>query len=136
MRGCGWLKQNIIVKPQEIRIGNFVSFFNNDILKVSAVFENGIHDKHYNGYEYNDIHPIPLNEKWLLDFGFKEEEKNLFTLRQSPIIFNVHKNLISNEFMIRMVTNYSFLVENVHHLQNLFFEIAKQELKLKKENGL
>ena len=55
------------MKPQEIRIGNFVSFFNNDILKV---------------------------------------------------------------------TNYSFLVENVHHLQNLFFEIAKQELKLKKENGL
>ena len=52
------------MKPQEIRIGNFVSFFNNDILKASAVFE------------------------------------------------------------------------NVHHLQNLFFEIAKQELKLKKENGL
>ena len=36
----------------------------------------------------------------------------------------------------RIGTNYSFLVENVHHLQNLFFEIAKQELKLKKENGL
>ena len=112
----------------ELRIGNLISYFNNDVLKVSAVFENGIHDEHYNGYDYNDIHPILLTDEWLLKCGFAKEDENNFILHQNNIYFRVHRNLITGEFMCKLVANYSFLIKSVHKLQNLYFSITNREL--------
>ena len=81
--------------------------------------------------KYFDLQPIELTDEWLSKFSFVEETKNEFTLRQHPIIFKIHRNLITGEFMCRLDVNYSFLVKTVHELQNLFFAISKQELELK-----
>lgn len=83
--------------------------------------------------KYFDLAPIELTEEWLTNFGFVEETKNEFILRQHPIIFNIHRNLITGEFMSRINPNYSILVKYVHELQNLFFALTKRELELKKE---
>lgn len=116
------------LSANELRIGNLISYFNNDVLKVSAVFENGIHDEQYNGYEYNDIHPILLTDEWLSKCGFAKEDENNFILHQNNIYFRVHRNLISGEFMCKLVNNYSFLIKSVHNLQNLYFSITNVEL--------
>lgn len=91
---------------------------------LKAVFENNIQET---------VEPLPLTEEWLNKFGFVEESENDFTLRQSPMVFTIHRNLITKQFMCRMEINYSFLVETVHELQNLFFAITKQELEIKQD---
>jgi hypothetical protein len=83
--------------------------------------------------KYFDLAPIELDEEWLTKFGFIEETPNEFILRKHPIIFNIHRNLVTGEFMSRMNPNYSILVKSVHQLQNLFFALTKDELELKTE---
>lgn len=96
-------------------------------LKVKGFVHEWEHGKYF------DLEEIVLTEEWLSKFGFIEEEPNEFTLRQSPIIFNVHRNFITGEFMCRLVYHYSFLIKTVNELQNLFFAITRQELELKDE---
>ena len=84
----------------------------------------------YNGFsQFNEfIKPIPLTENWLSKFGFVKEDENNFILHQNNIYFRVHRNLITGEFMCKLVNNYSFLIKSVHNLQNLYFSITNREL--------
>jgi len=111
------------MEAKNFRIGNLILI--HDCLQeiVELPLPENCTDKNTN--------PIKLNEKWLDCFGFVEETSDNFTIRMSPIIFTIHRNLITKQFMCRLVKDYSFLVENVHELQNLFFAITKQELGLK-----
>ena len=80
--------------------------------------------------KYFDLEEIVLTEEWLVKFGFIEEEPNEFMLRQSPIIFNVHRNLITREFMCRLAYHYSFLIKTVNELQNLFYAMVHYHLPM------
>ena len=123
----------------KFRVGNYVRskvwYGYGQIEAIEVTNNNGFQLK-VKGYpheweqgKYFDLEDITLTDKWLCKFGFIEEEPNEFILRRHPIVFNLHKNLITGEIMCRF-KNYSTVVETVSQLQNLFYAIAKQELVL------
>src|SRR5687767_1383970 len=80
---------------------------------------------------YNDLNePIPLTEEWLLKFGFELEGLVHFK-RWSKGWFNGYLN--PNDFFGLVGYNEQHLnIKYVHQLQNLYFALTGEELKLNK----
>jgi hypothetical protein len=86
--------------------------------------------------ESESVKPIPLTEEWLLKFGFDK------TLNQYKTVTSINKGnsenipfivlYLDNEFQyddLRFRTNLKY----VHQLQNLYFALTNEELKLTKK---
>ena len=113
------------MNANELRIRNYVkNQTDNSVLEISAKDILFLEE----GGDSFVFEPIPLSKEWLLKFGFAQEDENNFILHQNNIYFRVHRNLISREFMCKLFENYTFLIESVHNLQNLYFSITKREL--------
>ena len=130
------------MNANELRIGSLISLYRNPqdkevcIGKIKSIYYSPTVYECYvaeldDGFVVNiekGIKRITLTEEWLLKFGFAKEDENNFILHQNNIYFRVHRNLISKEFMCKLVDNYSFLIKSVHNLQNLYFSITNREL--------
>ena len=139
------------MKPQELRIGNYVNFKDrNDILFCEVIgidksgyihvirnFNDGIQDDQPESIE--DITPIPLTEEWLLKFGFLKEEKKYDVSLLNTTTF--WKNGLAltpiidgKRFRTEMCSDYlsDINFDYVHKLQNFFFELKSEELTIKK----
>jgi len=68
---------------------------------------------------YSDFEPIPLNEEWLLKFGFSGWDKGNYTMILS------NGNFMEFEYVIAKNIKY------VHQLQNLYFALTNEELTIK-----
>lgn len=126
----------------ELRMGNVVTFNDNEELIVTSIFEKGIHDKNYNGYDYGDLRPIKITNEWLLRFGFIEcsgkygEYFKCSKLDGFRIWF--FENEYTNCWQIGR-KDYDkddtvFIhgnVKTIHQLQNLYFALTGEELKTK-----
>jgi hypothetical protein len=138
------------MKANELRIGNYI-ICRNVIDKVWGIDlgNNGdaivCTDKF--GIGETDIKPIPLNEEWLLKFGFESWnckgsewifEKVIYKdldIEQKMIISSSgtccieeqedHPEVEVQKFIIRPDVQY------VHQLQNLYFALTGQELEIK-----
>lgn len=89
-------------------------------------------------YYLSDCEPIPLKEEWLLKFGFritKDPEHNFY---EKPFdIYHIQlKRLIGkNVFYLELnkPNGVSYLIkqiQHVHQLQNLYFALTGEELKI------
>lgn len=128
------------MKQTELRIGNLVSHdgITREVTEIGTKemregicgyvrFKNiGTWLEHN---QKNLVHPIPLTEKWLLRFGFKE----------FPIQSETHpwSDWELDDFVISM-PYFSFVwgdteteIKYVHQLQNLYHALTGQELKIK-----
>jgi hypothetical protein len=90
------------------------------------------------------INPIELTEKWLLDFGFKRENRGSVSAQ-----FHIGINPVTHDWLFDIVwlkdmmdyslkdypfyRNGHFELKYVHQLQNLFFALTGTELELKNE---
>ena len=119
------------MKTTELRIGNLVSYKNEDIVVVDAVSKDFILTHGQFKISTPNIEPIPLTEQWLLDFGFKVKrdfyEKGKLSISSANL-----KDYYPNG---RVYYNSWAIVESqpkyVHQLQNLYFALAQEELILK-----
>lgn len=128
------------MKAEELRIGNWISV--PDSFKpirhntaVRDIHKDGI-NKHWGGeaiYFYNLVQPIPLNEEWLLKFGFEQEciDDYIIDLKdgcQLSVDIKNKKVYIgeSVEWGCPRI-NYNY----VHQLQNLYFALTGEELTIK-----
>lgn len=127
-----------MIDAKELRIGNWVT-----LDKSMTVDENPfqIRSSSFSQITLNDliVNPIPLNEEWLLKFGFEKEDRQLDTLYK--LYFPNSKahyfewasstNCVDVELDNGM-TNYTLSVdvEYVHQLQNLHFALTGKELEL------
>lgn len=135
-----------MIVPQEIRIGNYVSY-NNQTCYVFVIAEDvcqirGEKISFISGsiIKYKHIAPIELNEDWLLKFGFekkqiREELKNklgdyAFSL-SGVSFFTLIQD--SDGFMLSKFETYIITVKYVHQLQNLFFALTGEELTIKEQ---
>jgi hypothetical protein len=120
------------MKAEELRIGNWV-YFNGVVEKIDLDSFHGIAI-----YDYLDLdpfhgiatydcldsyNPIPLTEEWILKFGFckvnkVDYESNCGTLE----LEDTDGGFL---FDSRIVIKY------VHQLQNLYFALTEEELKIK-----
>lgn len=131
---------------KELRIGNYVDiYYVSDITGAEKrIFKNAIVDtidskfiKH-NGSSYaykENIKPIPITEDWLIKFGFEKKTINgSDTWLFNDCIFEIIKNKLS--FSLSLADNTGEIVfekevSSVHQLQNIFFALTGEELKLK-----
>lgn len=117
------------MKVNELRINNFISSPRREIDIVKQVNENNVW-----GQFYEDILPIPipLTEKWLLDFGFSRHHEDY----SNNVIYI--KNIVDNdEFEWGVYPNElgsgtqiknRIPLKYVHQLQNLYFALTGHEL--------
>ena len=135
------------MKTQDLRIGNYV-YYEHTTHIVDGIYENKVYSWWVkNGepvieYEMKDIggtmvknpyrdvisqyEPIPLTEEWLIKLGF---EKNITTDLYPTFSYDI---LNVNDGIV-YVLNYGFVnhIKYVHQVQNLYFTLTGEELKLK-----
>ena len=126
------------MKASELRIGNLVTPCGNKPYRVESVDNDGcmivpVDNSELVDFDYEcDLEPIPLTEEWLVKFGFEYKDGYL-TLELgyfsgSNFIYWIGDvlNLFCKSGM--MLTNN---IKYVHQLQNLYFALTGEELKIK-----
>ncbi|WP_426473425.1 hypothetical protein [Chryseobacterium balustinum] len=142
------------MNSKELRIGNWVEFNGKHgivitIGKKSVIIELGTKIKEHSAYtesenpNLDEIKPIPLDEEWLLKFGFKnitlkyQENSELIGLYlenlDSYLTFDNNEWRLEQDDDWRDGGNHHDLpnFEFVHQLQNLYFALTGKELTLK-----
>jgi len=109
------------LSKNELRIGNLTN--NNGY--ISAITGQDIYDLSQ-GMDSECFQPIPLTEEWLLKFGFEKclnQYKKVTETKPFIILF------LEGQFQyddLRYRTNLQY----VHQLQNLYFALTGEELKI------
>ena len=122
---------------RELRIGNWV--YSQEIgknVQISAINEDGFSFKDCVTLDYpsiEEIHPIPLTEEILLSCGF-EKRGVIFRINNgSSHQFDVNYSP-SRDIFYYDSSKYSIYTEveikHLHQLQNLYFALTGEELKL------
>lgn len=128
-----------MIEAKELRIGNFINLTKDDFKSVK-VWELDAFDI-YESSETNcvDIQPIPLTEEWLVKLGGKvlEDDCYYFELTNDEILavessdfsYGIYES-IDDSNSGKGYSTYR-LLESVHQLQNLYFELTGKELETK-----
>jgi hypothetical protein len=114
------------METKELRIGNYV--YEETIeepYQVVEVFE--ISTTTINDGFPKALSPIPITEEWLLDLGFKGKEKAYNQTFYYADSFSEWK-VIHRDGLIKRNGK---VIKHIHQLQNLYFALTGQELKLK-----
>lgn len=150
-----------MIKPEELRIGNFVTTNNPekifitckdeeervDVDVVKSIFSDGyvelFNDGNFNSASYfskfstKDISPILLTEEWLLKFDIKplDLNKDNVDIYKNPVGYykkGTYEYVIEKEYDDCGLAIYiTKEVEFVHRLQNIHFIIRDEELTIK-----
>lgn len=110
-----------MIQVNELRIGNLVhSKLTNVDFYVTGEYLYDISN------EPNNVKPIPLTEKWLLEFGFEKHIQGECYILQKSFKFRIEFSDLSNIWI-----NYELKVQckYVHQLQNIFFVLTGKELE-------
>jgi hypothetical protein len=138
------------MKTSELRIGNFINGIysnydenleieeNETICKVTSLdnsdlFDYQIYVESDEGIElFDEFEPIPLTEEWLLKFGFKKIGVN-FQLKSFCLWYSSYEKCYVWRFMnVGEDADRKVCLDYVHQLQNLYFSLTGEELKLRK----
>lgn len=115
------------MKPNELRIGNFVIDNLGGTLKIKGINTESV---------LSHIKPIKLTDKWLIDFGFEKTEwdnnnsfRKMVGNNDYTIVFYSNCICEIGDIIVKEI-NY------VHQLQNLYFALTGNELQAEagKEN--
>ena len=126
------------MKANEVRLNNYVIYDNEvyQIDTIAEVFPTLKTDKFGIGVvDWNNIKPIPLTEEWLIKFGFIKINNDFYIKRINNIdgfklLPTTSNGLHNGMYVMCNYSDHSVIINNVHHLQNLFFAITQKELTL------
>ena len=110
-----------MILANELRIGNFINFKNN----LQEGQDNRIKSCDFVVIERspNSVLPIPLTEKWLLDFGFVQySDEWVKGYKKDRILIGEDFDFYNGIF--------TQPIESVHQLQNIYFALTGKELEL------
>lgn len=125
-----------MIKPEELRIGNFLQDRDGKLCQVTEIYANG---KFYAPVIGNAITKLPnslilITDEWLNDFGFYLKEGGWEIIIKNETCFSACK--INGGYSIGLAGPWGLFtvkIKYIHELQNLFFIISgNNELKLKK----
>ena len=128
------------MKAAELRIGNYVNISE----KVSEIQLVNFTEIHYTDVLKN-YKPIPLTEEWLMKFGFYSCETNayftkyIYTNAKSRVknwtvkLFNGDHTTLNSRYSTKFNLFFwdKIEIKHVHQLQNLYFALNNEELKIK-----
>jgi len=127
-----------MIQANELRIGNLLERDGNIIEVVRISKENVINyetAKEKTGMHTNSgrVNPIPLTEELLLKCGFEvddsDEDNKWLNLRYGNIVFCSDESTNFERVYLR-IYNTDIILESLHQLQNIFFALTNQELKI------
>ncbi len=118
---------------RELRIGNYVEIYQgNKVGFVDNCIVESIYGYEVNGYSDDDIHPIPITQKWLFKFGFiwhnQEYYNGVIYIKNAHISSSFPWGLYPEELGSGMIIKNHKKLQYVHQLQNLYFAITGEEL--------
>ena len=119
------------MKANELRIGNLVHFFKDTPAMAVAISSHTLYLTQGGGFinpKTEECVPIPLTDEWLLRFGF---EKSGRFYRLGALTIEVRKTY----FRVCLCGNFLVNLLFVHKLQNLYFALTGEELKLKHDEN-
>jgi len=125
------------MNTNELMIGNLCQDkISGALLKVTGTHENDISfyviDRNLFPLQPGwQAEPIPLTEEWLLKFGFEKNDNNQFILMEGSVDILFNKDL--NGWTCDGINFSINMTEHVHQLQNLYFALTGEELKLKED---
>lgn len=130
--------------PNELRIGNYVRDGISNDIHISALY---LYEYSSRPDLYSDLEPIPLTEKWLIDFGFSEvfdknrwfEDDKVYESKSKILQLNLLSSPLSKiiQYDAYIKINYhppsacsynTRTIKHVHQLQNLYFALTGEEL--------
>ena len=118
------------MKASELRIGNWVNFkdtpITNGNYKVMAMTELLIIASNGGAGYPDEVSPIQLTEDWLLKFDFEYVGNDMYVLGS----FLITRDETDNVFYFDIDNPFSTPIHYIHQLQNLYFALTNQELKL------
>lgn len=126
------------MRPEELRIGNWVFEDYSGEMIVSSVHRmdcNDTYDYYLQKAEglpigcYSDIKPILITEEWLERLGF--ENKNGYWVEDDHLVMLAY---FDDEDLYLTTSNDDKISSSllfVHQLQNLYYSLTGEELKLK-----
>ena len=119
------------MKANELRIGNWVRW------NYEERSEGNVYPVEY-GYELDDIKnnpnivkPIPLTEEWLIKFGYFTQNGAWGTIAVKEYHKkNTHQLDLFGNAWVHDREGYRVDLDYVHQLQNLFYYLCGEELKI------
>ena len=124
------------MNTNELRIGNWVSekvLGCRQVVTVDPLYFGINTGQGIYSIEHNNLEPIPLTEEWLLRFGFEKNDNNQFILMEGSVDILFNKDL--NGWTCDGINFSINMTEHVHQLQNLYFALTGEELKLKENES-
>lgn len=120
-------------KAKEFRLGNLV-MYDGRVFEIDTIAEEfptlNTSEFGIGVVDWNTIEPIELTDEWLFEFGFEYQSRfDNFNLGN----FEVYNSPVYIGFLLDSIWEANAYVEIhfVHQLQNLYFALTGEELKLK-----
>jgi hypothetical protein len=120
-----------MIKAEELRIGNWVEItkprHGETFIKVESI-ANDIINLEFREYSFFELKPILLTEEILLKCGFEDETDN----QPFDLGVRTYDNgtiSIDSNFEVGLGRN-SHFVKYLHQLQNLYYALTGEELKV------
>lgn len=129
-----------MTETKELRLGNYVDLIkvhkkylekkgvDVSLFKVSQINRHAIHINNKARVDVGILEPIPLTEKWILKLGFKYNSFTTFYELKDVQIENEDVGTFAFYYKTFKINSLKY----IHELQNLFFALTREELKLKK----
>ena len=124
------------MKPEELRIGNYVKVYrhgedaemtNHQIKSIVYINKQGYHVELNDGFVVNSdtgIEPIPLTRELFMSLGFKYNDPASEYYLNGVTITYCLDFVFSSGWSAKKI-------KYVHQLQNMYFALKEEELKLK-----
>jgi hypothetical protein len=114
------------MEAKDLRIGNYYLDINDNLSEISGYELWQMTTKENKGnLGIMEYQPIPLTEDWLLKFGFEGWDLGKYTIILTNGNFFDFQNGLEG---VPIAKN----IKHVHQLQNLYFALTGEELKIKK----
>jgi len=118
------------MKTNELRIGNWIKT-TDEVFRPGEQTVHKIENNHINNYHYSFCEPIPLTEEWLAKLGFEGIDEDGLWQRPDNECFQIQLPTLDEE--IQHIWDAAFTgapCQFVHQLQNLYFSLTGEELKI------
>jgi len=112
-----------MIEAKELRIGNFLQIYD-------EAFQWGLDDFRSMEFEHSvgEYEPIPLTEEWLIKFGGVGVEMEGYPVYYiNPFAIEFYEK----ECVVHVGRSVEIKINHVHQLQNLYFALTGEELKIK-----
>jgi hypothetical protein len=119
------------MQSKELKIGNIVNVYLRN--QTQEIEIEKIEKNYINNFSITSIKPIPITEEWLLKLGFEIERKQNGDLQAdfNKSRFNVYYKNSYNGFLFCDNDTVLTTINHIHQLQNLYFVLTGEELKIK-----